>query len=60
VLAGRNFSAEEMTPNGPSVVLLAEDFWRRQFGGARDVIGKTILAKLAGRWVAGHCETVAR
>jgi putative ABC transport system permease protein len=43
-LIGRNFSREEVTPNGPSAVLLSESFWRRQFGGARNVVGKTIRA----------------
>src|SRR6185295_16561909 len=41
-LIGRNFSSEEISPNGPSALLLSESFWRRQFGGARDVVGKTI------------------
>ncbi len=41
-LLGRNFSAEELVEGGPSAVLLAEHFWRRQFGSATDVIGKLV------------------
>lgn len=41
-LIGRNFSAEEMAPNGPRAILLAEGFWRRQFGGAPEVLGKVV------------------
>lgn len=41
-LIGRNFGKDELLPGGPRVVLLAESFWRRQFGGSTDVIGKVI------------------
>ena len=41
-LIGRNFTAEEMAPNGPRVILIAEGFWRRQFGGSPDVLGKVV------------------
>lgn len=46
-LIGRNFTAEETTPGGPGAVLLTERFWRRQFGGSHDVIGKVV--QLSGR-----------
>ena len=46
-LIGRNFSADEIAPNGPGAVMLAEPFWRRQFGASRDVIGKVV--QLGGR-----------
>ena len=39
---GRNFSAEEDGPGGPSVVLLGYRIWQKQFGGAVDALGKTI------------------
>jgi putative ABC transport system permease protein len=41
-LVGRNFTREELVPGGPRVVLLAESFWRRQYGASTDVIGKVI------------------
>lgn len=41
-LIGRNFTREELVPGGPRVVLLAEPFWRRQFGASTDVIGKVV------------------
>ena len=41
-LIGRNFTREELVPGGPRVVLLAEAFWRRQFGGSTEVIGKVV------------------
>jgi putative ABC transport system permease protein len=42
-LIGRNFTAEEMAPNGPDAILLSEPFWRRQYGASTDVIGNTVL-----------------
>ena len=41
-LIGRNFTREELVPGGPRVVLLAESFWRRQFGASTDIIGKVV------------------
>ena len=45
---GRNFTAEETAPNGPRAILLAEGFWRRQFGGSPDVLGKVVRLELGG------------
>jgi predicted permease len=39
---GRTFTAEEDVPHGPKVVMISEAFWRTKFGGASDVIGKSI------------------
>jgi putative ABC transport system permease protein len=39
-LHGRTFRAEDA--QGPPVVMLGHGFWQRQFGGAPDVIGKTL------------------
>jgi putative ABC transport system permease protein len=39
---GRNFTADEMVVHGPAVILLSEPFWRRQYGGSRDVLGKVV------------------
>ena len=41
-IIGRNFVAAETMPGGPGAVMLAESFWRRQYGGFSDVIGKVI------------------
>jgi len=40
---GRSFSAEEELPNGPHVVLLSHDFWRKSLGGSPSILGKTLL-----------------
>jgi putative ABC transport system permease protein len=40
-MLGRPFRAGEEERNQPSVVILSYGLWQRQFGGARDVIGRT-------------------
>lgn len=44
---GRNFTAEEDRPNGPSAALLSHELWQRQFGGRPDILGQTV--QLDGR-----------
>jgi putative ABC transport system permease protein len=39
---GRVFRQEEDTPGGRYVVVLSERFWRAEFGGNPDVIGRTV------------------
>ena len=39
---GRDFLEEEGRTEGKPVAILSNSFWRRQFGGDREVIGKTI------------------
>jgi len=41
-LIGRNFDSDEMMPGGPGAILLTEQFWRRQYNGSPDVIGKVV------------------
>lgn len=41
-LRGRGFSEEEGRPNGASVVILSEDFWRRRFGADPSLVGRTV------------------
>jgi predicted permease len=41
-IIGRNFTAAESVPNGPAVMLLGEDLWRRQYGADPGVIGKVV------------------
>ncbi len=39
---GRVFGQEEDTPGGKYVVVLSDRFWRTEFGGNPDVIGRTV------------------
>lgn len=39
---GRNFSAAEDRPNGPTAVLLSYGLWQRGYGGDRSVIGRSM------------------
>jgi putative ABC transport system permease protein len=39
---GRVFRQEEDTPGGKHVVVLSDRFWRTEFGGQPDVIGRTV------------------
>jgi putative ABC transport system permease protein len=39
---GRAFTNEEDRPGGERVVILSHNFWQRRFGGAQDIIGRTI------------------
>ncbi|HEY7499610.1 MAG TPA: ADOP family duplicated permease [Vicinamibacterales bacterium] len=39
---GRVFRQEEDTPDGKHAVVLSERFWRTEFGGHPDVIGRTL------------------
>jgi putative ABC transport system permease protein len=48
-LIGRGFSPDDARPDAPSVVVLGYDFWQSRFGGAPDVVNKTI--KLNGESV---------
>ena len=57
-ILGRNFSADEDRPNGPSAVILGYSLWQRRYGGDPSVIGRTIQisgqsAKIAGVMPSG-------
>ena len=39
---GRVFRQDEDTPGGKHVVVLSNQFWKTEFGGNRDVIGRTL------------------
>ena len=39
---GRLFSPEEMTGDGQRVLLVSHSLWQSRFGGARDVLGRTL------------------
>ena len=40
---GRTFTAAEEKPGDDHVVLLSDQFWRQRFGGARSVLGTSIV-----------------
>ena len=41
-LLGRNFVAEECVLNGRGAAILSHGLWRQRFGGATDVIGRSV------------------
>ena len=52
-MLGRTFTPDDAQPGGGNVTILSYGFWQRQFGGARDVIGKTIMLEGAKVTVIG-------
>jgi putative ABC transport system permease protein len=48
---GRTFTPEDARPQHDDVVILSHGLWRRRFGGARDIIGRTLSLN-------GHAVTV--
>jgi putative ABC transport system permease protein len=57
-LIGRNFTADETAPNGPRAIMLAEGFWRRQFGGSPGVLGKVVRLDVGGEPESRLCTIV--
>lgn len=54
-LLGRAIVAADERIRPPRVVVLGYGFWQQHYGGARDVIGRSIdVNELAGVW--GRCE----
>jgi predicted permease len=49
---GRNFSASEDLPNGPSVCVISHELWQTRFGG-RPIVGDTITLNSAPWQVIG-------
>jgi putative ABC transport system permease protein len=41
-LLGRGFTAADAEPGAPAVVMLSYELWQRDYGGARDVIGRAL------------------
>ncbi len=48
---GRNFTAQEDSPNGPRVVILGYRLWQRRFGGDPSVVGRDVR-------ISGEATTV--
>ena len=40
---GRTFRPEEDVPNAPRVAMISDGIWRRHFGAAPDVVGRTVV-----------------
>ncbi|HKV23039.1 MAG TPA: ABC transporter permease [Candidatus Acidoferrum sp.] len=52
-LLGRAFNKADMTPGSPDTVILTYGYWRRKFGGAASVIGRTIVVDGKSRQIIG-------
>ena len=52
-LIGRLFNAEDDSPGRPLRAILTHAYWQRRFGGAADVIGKTLLIDGAAAEIVG-------
>jgi putative ABC transport system permease protein len=51
--AGRGFLPEEETPGNDNVVVIGHDFWQDRFGGAGDVLGRTLTLNGTPRTIIG-------
>ena len=52
-LLGRSFTDEEDRAGGPHAAVISESVWRTSFGGAADVIGRTLIVNSIPRQVVG-------
>ena len=50
---GRGFTLNEQAPGAPHVVVLSDGFWKRQFGGAADAIGRELRINEAPYTIVG-------
>jgi predicted permease len=50
---GRTFTPEDAKPGHDDVAILSHDLWRRRFGGAPDIIGRTLSLNGHGVTVIG-------
>jgi predicted permease len=56
---GRMFTAGEDKPGGPPVVVISEGLWRERFGGADDVLSKTLKLNGVTHTIIGVMPAVA-
>ena len=50
---GRVFTDEEARPQTPTVCVISDGLWRRRFGAADDVVGKSMLVNGIAREIVG-------
>ncbi len=50
---GRNFTTEEGSDKGATVVIISDDFWRNTLNSRRDVLGSTIVIDGTPRTIIG-------
>ncbi len=50
---GRWFSSEDDTPGSPQTVILSYAYWQREFGGHREVLGRTMVIDFVPHQVIG-------
>ncbi|GGG94511.1 ABC transporter permease [Silvibacterium dinghuense] len=50
---GRLFSRQDDLPNAPHTILISYGYWQRKFGGARSVLGRTLVADGQMRQIIG-------
>jgi len=59
-ILGRMFTADEDRPKAEPVVVIAEGLWQRRFGGADDVLGRTLKIDGRAHTVVGVMPSTAR
>lgn len=52
-ILGRDFTAADDRPGSPNVAILTHEFWRRQFGGDPEVLGRSLYLNSAPYTVIG-------
>jgi putative ABC transport system permease protein len=52
-MLGRDFTPSDDVLNGPRVVILSNEFWRRHFGGDRTIVGREVKLDDDGYTVIG-------
>jgi putative ABC transport system permease protein len=50
---GRDFSQDDDRPGAAGVVIIRHEYWQRQYGGAPDIIGKTIRLNGTAKTIVG-------
>ena len=53
VTDGRTFTDEEDRPGGPSIVVLSDELWHRQFGANSAIVGRSVTLGGVSRVVVG-------